>query len=141
MINTSIPLDFLKGAATVNDDIAVLLNLDLVLSNFEIEEIGYNLRGDSLRESMDYDELEEYDLSGKELDSFSSTKVEETDDDFEDEDDEDLFASVSEDTSDLVEDIPKKSIKTKEPKENIDEEEDDEFFDETADEDDEEFIE
>ena len=41
MINTNIPLDFLKGITTQTDQIVVLLNIDLVLSNFVVEEMNF----------------------------------------------------------------------------------------------------
>ncbi len=41
IINTDIPLDFLKGIATFDERIIVLLNIDLVLSNFVAEEISF----------------------------------------------------------------------------------------------------
>ena len=41
VINTDIPIDFLKGIATVKDQIVVLLNIDLVLSNFVAEEMSF----------------------------------------------------------------------------------------------------
>ena len=41
VINTDIPLDFLKGIATYDDQIIVLLNIDLVLSNFVAEELNF----------------------------------------------------------------------------------------------------
>jgi purine-binding chemotaxis protein CheW len=40
-INSDIPIDFLKGIATINDRIVVMLNIDLVLSNFVVEEIKF----------------------------------------------------------------------------------------------------
>ncbi|MFX0091953.1 MAG: chemotaxis protein CheW [Candidatus Hodarchaeota archaeon] len=39
LISTQIDMAFLKGAATLDEGIVVLLNLDMVLSEYEIEEI------------------------------------------------------------------------------------------------------
>lgn len=41
IINTDIPIDFLKGIATIKNEIVVILNTDLVLSNFVTEEINF----------------------------------------------------------------------------------------------------
>ena len=68
IINTNIPLDFLKGVATVGDKIVVIINTDLILSNFVTEELSFkNERfkrelGDTIHSStgqVNYDDFED----------------------------------------------------------------------------------
>ena len=67
VINTGIPLDFLKGVATIKDKIVVVLNIDLVLSNFVVEEMSFKSEkfqrelGDNIHSKsglVSYDEFE-----------------------------------------------------------------------------------
>ena len=64
MINTSIPLDFLKGITTITDNIVVLLNIDLVLSNFVVEELDFKNEkfkrelGDNKTDQISYDDFD-----------------------------------------------------------------------------------
>ena len=101
VINTSIPLDFLKGIATLENQIVVLLNLDLVLSNFVVEEMNFKNDkfrrelGDNYTNKQSQITYEDFDSQSKKSDDFGTGSYE-TDDsltdtlyDTEEEDDDD----------------------------------------------------
>lgn len=91
MINTDINIEFLKGAATLENSIVILLNLDLVLSDYEVEEIGrrHSKAEEKLKASevseVDDDTFASLDLAGDYVTTSDSSL---DDDDEDDEDDE-----------------------------------------------------
>ena len=90
VINTNIPLDFLKGIATVKNQIVVLLNIDLVLSNFVAEELNFKSDryqrelGDNIHSKTGQVSYDDFDSDLNSDSSFESNSYE-TDDSLTDE--------------------------------------------------------
>lgn len=90
IINTDIPLDFLRGIATIKNQIVVILNTDLVLSNFVTEEMNFKSDrfqrelGDNIQSKSGQVNYDDFDSDG---DSFGESFSEsyETDDSLTDE--------------------------------------------------------
>ena len=146
VINTDIPLDFLSGTVTLdNHGIVIILNLDLVLSNFETEDIDVDKEFDDKRSRLTMDELKKHDLA-ESNDLLYSTEIESEEDDLFDSipelnlDEEDLYVeeepSTEEDSSTTQEDIPKTEINKKKPLDEEESDDGDEFFDDSLDEED-----
>ncbi len=111
VINTDIPIDFLKGIATIKDQIVVLLNIDLVLSNFVAEELNFKSDrfkrelGDTIQSKSVQVNYDDFDSDSVGNSSFEDTY--ETDDsltdelyDTEEEEDEDNFYDSNQENKD-----------------------------------------
>ena len=77
LITGQIQMEYLKGAALQNDDIIIILNLDMILSEYEIQEIiDIKSRLEKALETREKIELSEEELAELNLgdDDFNLTK-------------------------------------------------------------------